>query len=87
MLYRCLGNKNSYVLQKGGKGIGWIENSGLFFAPRAGVLKKLLICAKLLFVEATNLLRPSMYDAAAVATVRLLVVSLLRGCKAQCKNV
>ena len=60
MLYRCLGNKNSYVLQKGGKGIGWIENSGLFFAPRAGVLKKLLICAKLLFVEATNLLRPSM---------------------------
>ena len=50
------------------------------------VLKKLLICAKLLFVEATNLLRPSMYDAA-VATVRLLVVSLLRGCKAQCKNV
>ena len=81
MLYRRLGNKNSYVLQKGGKGIGWIENSGLFFAPRAGVLKKLLICAKLLFVEATNLLRPSMYDAA-VATVRLLVVSLLRGCKA-----
>ena len=81
MLYRRLGNKNSYVLQKGGKGIGWIENSGLFFAPRAWVLKKLLICAKLLFVEATNLLRPSMYDAV-VATVRLLVVSLLRGCKA-----
>jgi hypothetical protein len=81
MLYRCLGNKNSYVLQKGGEGYRLDRELRSFFAPRAWVLKKLLICAKLLFVEATNLLRPSMYDAA-VATVRLLVVSLLRGCKA-----